>query len=135
MKLPKTMVLTVEELEAIRDEAAESARREAQAAAGESFSSEEVQAMRDQYLQRIEEESKKREDLEWRVRMAIARLRDVQSATEKLRMVQETLKGVLGEVAEPDEDDQTQPRVPSRRVTPPAIPARALRKDFKRVIA
>jgi hypothetical protein len=128
----KTMVLTVEELEAIRDEAAEKAR----AGAGESFSPEEMKAIREQYEKRIEEESTKREDLEWRLRMALARLRDVESATDKLKAIQDSLKGVLGEVADEDEE-KTKPRgvIPARRVTPPAIPARALRKDHKRALA
>jgi hypothetical protein len=130
----KTMVLTVEELEAIRDEAAESGRRQAEARAGESFSAEEMQAIREQYVQRIEEESKKREDLEWRLRMALARLRDVESATDKLKAIQDSLKGVLGEVGDEDEE-KTQPRIPARRVTPPAVPARTLRKDHKRALA
>ena len=99
----KTMVLTVEELEAIRDEAAESARKRALAEAGERFSAEEMQAVREQYVQRVEEESQRREDLEWRLRLAIARLRDVESATDKLRAIKETLKGVLGEGADDDE--------------------------------
>ena len=131
----KTLVLTVEELEAIRDEAAEGARREAKA--GESFNGEEMQAIREQYVQRLEEESKKREDLEWRLRLALARLRDVESATDKLRAIQESLKGVLTEVAEEDEKTEKMlPKaVPGRRVTPPAIPARALRKDHKRALA
>ena|SRR5438105_4626876 len=133
----KTMVLTVEELEAIRDEAAETARRQALAQAGESFNPEEMRAIREQYGQRLEEESKKREDLEWRLRLALARLRDVESATDKLRAIQDSLKGVLTEVAEEEPgEEKTQPRgVQTRRVTPPAIPARALRKDHKRVLA
>jgi chromosome segregation ATPase len=130
----KTMVLTVEELEAIRDEAAEKARREG----GDNFSPEEMKAIREQYEQRIEEESTKREDLEWRLRLAIARLRDVESATDKLRAIQDSLKGVLGEVGDEDpenDEEQTQPRIiPGRRVTPPAVPARALRGS-KRAIA
>ena len=48
---------------------------------------------------------------------------------------EDSLKGVLGEVGGEDEE-KTQPRgVPTRRVQPPAVPARALRKDFKRVLA
>jgi hypothetical protein len=128
MKLPKTMVLTVEELEAIRDEAAESARREG-------FSPEEMKAIREQYEQRLEDESKKREDLEWRLRLAIARLGDVETATDKLRAIQDSLKGVLTEVVEEDDEEQTSPRIiPGRRVTPPTVPARALRTT-KRAIA
>jgi hypothetical protein len=121
-KKHQTLALTVEEIEAIRDQAARPS--------GESFTAEEMQAIREQFVQRLEEESKKREDLEWRLRLAIARLRDVASATDKLRAIQDSLRGVLGEV---DEGERTQPLV--RRVRPPAIPARALRKDFKRVIA
>ena len=131
----KTIVLTVEELEAIRDEAAEAARREAQSKAGQNFSPEEMQAIREQYVERVEEESKKREDLAWRLRLALARLRDVESATDKLRAIQDSLKGVLSEVADEDEE-KTQPRViPGRRVSPPSVPARALRKDHKRALA
>jgi hypothetical protein len=118
----KTMRLTLEELEAIRDEAAESARRDG-------FSTEEMQAIREQYLQRIEEESKKREDLEWRLRFALARLGDLDSATEKLRAIQEALKRALG--VDDEDKKKTQPKI--ARVTPPAAPARALRKEHKRV--
>ena len=125
---PKTMVLTVEELEAIRDEAAETARRQALAEAGERFSIEEMQAMREQYEARLSTESEKREDLEWRLRLALARLSDVESATDKLRAIQDSLKSVLGEVA-PVEEDKS-----ARRVQPPAVPARALR-GTRRAIA
>ena len=133
---PKTMVLTVEELEAVRDEAAENARRKALAEAGERFSSEEMQAIREQYEQRVADHSQKREDLEWRLRLALARLRDVESATDKLRAIQESLKGVLGEVAEAVEDEKPKPPpIPGRRVQPPAVNARPIRRDHKRAIA
>ena len=130
----KTMVLTVEELEAIRDEAAENGRRSALAEASERFDAEEMQAIREQYEQKLAEANEKREDLEFRLRLALARLSDVESATDKLRALQETLRGVLKEAA-PEEEKPQPPPIPSRRVSPPAVPARALRKDFKRAIA
>jgi chromosome segregation ATPase len=144
-KQQKMMMLTVEELEAMRDEAVENARKQARAehsksakaAPAEGISVEEMLAMREQYEQRIAEESQRREDLEWRLRLAIARLRDVESATDKLRAIQDSLKGVLGEVASSNSDDEekTQPRgVEVRRVQPPAVPARALR-TVKRALA
>jgi hypothetical protein len=116
----KTMVLTLEELEAIRDEASESARR-----TDERFSTEEMKSIREQYEERLAGEQQKREDLEWRLRMAITRLRDVEGATEKLRAVQDSLKGILGEV-----EERVAPAAPARRVSPPVF-----RKDFKRAIA
>jgi hypothetical protein len=139
-KQQKMMLLTVEELEAMRDEAVENARKQARAetakaAPSSGVSVEEMLAMREQYEQRIAEESQKREDLEWRLRLAIARLRDVESATDKLRAIQDSLKGVLGEVAAAEDEDKTQPRgVQARRVQPPAVPARALR-TVKRALA
>ena len=126
--MPRTMVLTVEELEAIRDEAAETARRLALADSGERFSVEEMQAIREQYEARLSTETERREDLEWRLRLALARLSDVESATDKLRAIQDSLKSVLGEVAPVEEEK------PARRVQPPAIPARALR-GTRRAIA
>jgi chromosome segregation ATPase len=126
----KTMVLTVEELEAIRDEAADNGRRRALAACAQKFDAEEMLAIREQYEARLEEQKQKQEDLEFRLRLALARVRDIESATDKLRAIQESLKGVLGEVA-----DEEKPALPPRRVSPPAVPARALRKDFKRAIA
>ena len=134
----KTMVLTVEELEAIRDEAAETARRRALTEAGERFSVEEMQAIREQSEERFQEEFQKREDLEWRLRLALARLRDVESATDKLRAIQESLKGVLGEVAEEKEDKPARavpPPIPGQRVTPPSVNARPIGRNFKRAIA
>jgi hypothetical protein len=130
---PRTMVLTVEELEAIRDEAAENARKKALAEAGERFSVEEMQAIREQYEERVELEAQKRDDLEWRLRLAVARLRDVESATDKLRAIQDSLKSVLGEVAE--EERPKPPPIPGQRVNPPSVNARPIRKDGKRALA
>jgi hypothetical protein len=130
---PKTMVLTVEELEAIRDEAAETARKKALAEAGERFNAEEMQAIREQYEERVELEAQKRDDLEWRLRLAVARLRDVESATDKLRAIQDSLKSVLGEVAE--EERSKPPPIPGQRVQPPSVNARPIRKDTKRALA
>jgi hypothetical protein len=137
-KQQKMMMLTVEELEVMRDEAVENARKlaraEARSAPSDGVSVEEMLAMREQYEARLADEAQKREDLEFRVRLALAKLRDVESATDKLRAIQDSLKGVLGEVAG-DDEEKTQPRgVPSRRVQPPAVPARALR-TVKRALA
>jgi chromosome segregation ATPase len=118
----QTVVLTVEEIEAIRDEAADSAG---------GFTLEDLKAMREQYEERLAAERNQREDLEWRLRMAAARLRDVTSVAEKLRAMQESLKGLLGEIFE----EEKAPKDPVRRITPPPTPPRALRKDFKRALA
>src|SRR5689334_687823 len=73
--------------------------------AEEFFSSEEMQAIREQYEERIALEQKRREELEWQVRMALATVRDAeaeaQRAANHMHRVYETLAGLLGERVEP----------------------------------
>jgi hypothetical protein len=68
------------------------------------FDAEEMQAIRDQYEERIALEVAKREELEWQVRMMLANVRDAEldarRAADQMRKVHSTLQELLGGKAE-----------------------------------
>jgi hypothetical protein len=108
---------------------------------GELFNAEEMQAIRDQYEERILVEQERREELEWKLRMELAKIRDAELASrraaDEMRRIEQTLQALLAD------DDVTQVRssVPSpslqpvaprpqasvslRKPVPPPIPAAA----------
>jgi hypothetical protein len=98
---------------------------------GELFNSEEMQAIRDQYEERIIVEQEKREELEWKLRMELARIRDAElsarRAADEMRRIELTLQGLLT-----DEDiTEVRSTVPSARlqaVAPKSQAVVALRK-------
>ena len=108
---------------------------------GELFNSEEMQAIRDQYEERIAAEEQKREELEWNMRMELAKIRDAElaarRAADEIRQIELKFRGLLA-----DEDiTQVRSTVPStslhpvaprpqavvtlRKPVPPPIPAAA----------
>jgi hypothetical protein len=95
---------------------------------GELFNAEEMQAIRDQYEERILVEQERREELEWRLRMELAKIRDAElsarRAADEMRRVELTLQGML------TDEDVTQVRstVPSPSLQPVAPRPQALRK-------
>jgi hypothetical protein len=134
MRADELVVLTKAEYDELK------ARAEGSAGdTGELFNSEEMQAIRDQYEERILVAEERREELEWKVRMELARIRDAElsarRAADEIRQVEIKLQGLLME------DDITQVRssVPSpslhpvaprpqavvalRKPVPPPIPA------------
>jgi hypothetical protein len=106
----------------------------------EQFNAEEMQAIRDQYEERILVEQERREEIEWKLRMELAKIRDAELASrraaDEMRRIEQVLQGLLAE------DDITQVRsaVPSpslqpvaprpqatvslRKPVPPPIPAK-----------
>lgn len=70
------------------------------------FDAEEMQAIREQYEERLEAEIAKREELEWKVRMALAQVRDAElearRAADQMHKIHSTLQALLGQTpAEP----------------------------------
>jgi hypothetical protein len=67
---------------------------------GQLFDAEEMQAIREQYEERLEAEIAKREELEWQVRMALAQVRDAElearRAADQMHKIHATLQGLLG---------------------------------------
>jgi hypothetical protein len=94
MRADELVVLTKAEYDELK------ARAEAGAgSAGELFNSEEMQAIRDQYEERICVEQERREELEWRLRMELAKIRDAElsarRAADEMRRIEATLQGML----------------------------------------
>jgi hypothetical protein len=87
---------------------------------GELFNSEEMQAIREQYEERILVAEERREELEWKVRMELAKIRDAElaarRAADEMRQIEIKLQGLL------TEEDITQVRstVPSSSLHPVA---------------
>lgn len=87
---------------------------------GELFNAEEMQAIRDQYEERVIVEQEKREELEWKLRMELAKIRDAElsarRAADEMRRIELTLQGLLT-----DEDiTEVRSTVPSARLQPVA---------------
>src|SRR5438309_306341 len=68
---------------------------------GELFTSEEMQAIREQYEERVRVADERRDDLEWQVRLALARIRDAEvgarRSADELARVYQTLAALIGE--------------------------------------
>ncbi len=125
MRADELVVLTKAEYDELK------ARAEGSAGdAGETFSAEEMQAIRDQYEERILVEQERREELEWKLRLELAKVRDAElsarRAADEIRRIEQTLQGLL------TEEDITQVRstVPSASLQPvaPRPQAASLRK-------
>jgi hypothetical protein len=87
---------------------------------GELFNSEEMQAIREQYEERILVEQEKREELEWNMRMELAKIRDAElsarRAADEIRQIELKFRGLLT-----DEDiTQVRSTVPSTSLHPVA---------------
>ena len=94
MRADELVVLTRAEYDELK------ARAEGSAGdTGELFNSEEMQAIRDQYEERILVEQEKREELEWKVRMELARIRDAElsarRAADEIRQIEAKLQSLL----------------------------------------
>jgi hypothetical protein len=116
MRADELVVLTKAEHEELK------ARAEGpQGDTGELFNSEEMQAIRDQYEERIAAEQEKRDELEWKLRLELAKIRDAElsarRAADEMRRIELTLQALLT-----SEEDVTEVRstVPSARLQPVA---------------
>jgi hypothetical protein len=87
---------------------------------GELFNAEEMQAIRDQYEERIAVEQERREELEWRMRMELAKIRDAElsarRAADEIRRIELTVQAMLVD----GEDTQVRSVGPSATLTPVA---------------
>ena len=134
MRADELVVLTKAEYDELKARADGGAAR-----TGELFNSEEMQAIRDQYEERIIVEQEKREELEWRLRMELAKIRDAElssrRAADEMRRIELTLQGLLTdeditEVRSTGPSRSLQPVAPKpqalvglRKPVPPPIPA------------
>ena len=134
MRADELVVLTVAEYEELKARAEGSV-----GGTGELFNSEEMQAIRDQYEERIIVEQEKREELEWKLRMELAKIRDAElssrRAADEMRRIELTLQGLLTdeditEVRSTGPSRSLQPVAPKpqavvslRKPVPPPIPA------------
>ena len=121
MRADELVVLTKAEYDELK------ARAEGSAGdTGELFNSEEMQAIRDQYEERILVAEERREELEWKVRMELAKIRDAElaarRAADEMRQIEIKLQGLL------TEEDITQVRsaVPSPSLHPVAPKPQAI---------
>jgi hypothetical protein len=115
MRADELVVLTVAEYQELKARAEGSV-----GGTGELFNSEEMQAIREQYEERLLVEVEKREELEWKVRMELARIRDAElsarRAADEMRQIEIKLQGLLM-----DEDiTQVRSTVPSSSLHPVA---------------
>jgi hypothetical protein len=87
---------------------------------GELFNAEEMQAIREQYEERIAVEQERREELEWRMRMELAKIRDAElsarRAADEIRRIELTVQAMLVD----GEDTQVRSVGPSATLTPVA---------------
>jgi hypothetical protein len=92
MRGDELVVISRVELEALKKQAESK---------GQLFDSEEMQAIRDQYLELVEHERGRREELEFRMRMELARIRDIElsarRAGEDLRRFETSMLAILEE--------------------------------------
>ena len=136
MRADELVVLTKAEYDELKGRADGAAGQ-----TGELFNSEEMQAIRDQYEERIIVEQEKREELEWKLRMELAKIRDAElsarRAADEMRQIEIKLQGLLMD----EEVTQVRSAVPSsslhpvapkpqavvslRKPVPPPIPASA----------
>jgi hypothetical protein len=131
MRESQTVVLTVEELQVIQEQA----RRQGEAEAGERFTLDEMQAIREQFERQIAEAAERREELEFGVRMALTRLRDGLNGKgnygESLRQAEVTLKAAAADlralIGEPEPAAASPTAAaPSRPLATPPAPSRPL---------
>jgi hypothetical protein len=111
---------------------------------GEMFNAEEMQAIREQYEERLAAEAEKREELEWQVQRALATMRDAEEdarrAADQMRKVHLALAEMIKKpepelapvvvaprapVAAPAAKLQPAAKVAPKRAAPPPIPAAA----------
>ena len=115
MRADELVVLTKDEYDELKARAEGSVGN-----TGELFNSEEMQAIREQYEERILVETERREELEWKVRMELAKIRDAElssrRAADEMRQIEIKLQGLLMD----EEVTQVRSAVPSSSLHPVA---------------
>jgi hypothetical protein len=121
MRADELVVLTKAEFEELK--------RGGDSASGETFNVEEMQAIREQYEERAALAEQRCEELEWRMRLELAKIRDAElsarRAADEMRRVELSLQSLLTA-----DDDVTEVRsvVPSASLHPVAPKPQALRR-------
>jgi hypothetical protein len=121
IKADELVVLTKAEFDELRQKGG--------AAAGETFNAEEMLAIREQYEERAAQAERRCEELEWRVRLELAKIRDAElsarRAADEMRRVELSLSALLTA-----DEDVTEVRsiVPSVSLQPVAPKPQGLRK-------
>jgi hypothetical protein len=109
MRADELMVLSVAEYNELKARAERSSP-------GELFNAEEMQAIREQYVERVEAAEGRREELEWKLRVELAKIRDAElssrRAADEMRRIELTLQALLCE-----DDDDTHVRSPGPRAS------------------
>jgi outer membrane protein TolC len=106
----------------------------------ELFTSEEMQAIREQYEERLQASEERREELEWQVRLTLARIRDAEQgarrSADEMARVYASLAQLLGD-SEPQAAASQTPRPPPIPSAPsgPRRSAGPLRPGYKRMVA
>ncbi|HEX4457353.1 MAG TPA: hypothetical protein VIA18_05255 [Polyangia bacterium] len=92
MRADEVITLTRAEYEALRKQAQTQ---------GESFNAEEMQAIREQYEERVARADERREELEWKLRLELAKIRDAESSArrsaDEMQRVERSLVRILEE--------------------------------------
>jgi hypothetical protein len=96
MRGDELVVISKAELEALKKQAEQNGQR---------FDSEEMQVIRDQYQELIEQERARREELEFKLRVELARIRDAElnarRSAEEVRHFEQSMLAILEEGTEP----------------------------------
>lgn len=114
MRGDELIVLTRAEFDELKRKA------DAAAAKGHLFDAEEMLAIREQYEERIVAVEQRREELEWKLRLELAKIRDAElharRAGDDLRRIEQTLQALLAE----GDDTEVRSTVPSPPLHPVA---------------
>ena len=118
MRADELITLTRAEYEALRKQAQTQ---------GESFNAEEMQAIREQYEERVARADERREELEWKLRLELAKIRDAETgarrSADEMQRVERSLVAILAESEARSAQPQsaaaaTQPAQPTQSATP-----------------
>ncbi len=92
MRADELITLTRAEYEALRKQAQTQ---------GESFNAEEMQAIREQYEERVARADERREELEWKLRLELAKIRDAElgarRSADEMQRIERSLVAILAE--------------------------------------
>lgn len=98
----------------------ETLRKQAQAQ-GESFNAEEMQAIREQYEERVALAEERREELEWKLRLELSKIRDAELSARRSADEMQRIERALLAMLEESEGRSSAPQAaaPPTQVLPP----------------
>jgi hypothetical protein len=112
MRSDELVTISLAEYEELKKQVAEGRKR------GHLFDAEEMKAIRDQYQELIELERARRDELEWKLRVELARVRDAELSARRNADDMRQLESSLLSFFEEGGDTQVRPAAPG-----PAVPA------------